>query len=533
MSVIGGSSGKVAPSALKSSGYVIIRVAVTDSTGHVLHALERQGTRGVVLVVGRFGAPMTSSVALKRLALHLREWPRPLTLVSTDRVVRAAARAEQIDAVPSLDGRGYLHRGIEFPIRAIGRVALHAAGQPVGERYHRFSARVRDILFGPILLAIGVIVAGWAFYSFIYPSAAISLRLASERETIRLKAVAEPALNLVDVGRGRIPGRIVQTEVSGHRIVDSTGRRQSPMRRASGEITLINLTAGSIYLPAGTIAASSDGKSYLTVVDINVPATIVAGAKREEGRLTVAVAAELNGSQGNLGPGNIDHVEGPLMFSLRVEQPGPIVGGTDRSVSYVTSTDQQNLRAELLEDLALRADDELKQGVKNGEMMRVWPLGAQNPTVVDASFDAGIDQEASKLRLDLRVRFFATVFREADLGELMRATLVGDIPGIGPKSELIGDSLVIDPPQIGGVIRGAVAVTVQGSGVVRERLGLRRIRDDLIDMPLREVEAYLDSLDGMASYDLRVWPSDIERTPWLPFRLSVSIDHSSPFGQDS
>jgi hypothetical protein len=209
------------------------------------------------------------------------------------------------------------------------------------------------------------------------------------------------------------------------------------------------------------------------------------------------------------------------------------VGGTDRSVSYVTSTDQQNLRAELLEDLALRADDELKQGVKNGEMMRVWPLGAQNPTVVDASFDAGIDQEASKLRLDLRVRFFATVFREADLGELMRATLVGDIPGIGPKSELIGDSLVIDPPQIGGVIRGAVAVTVQGSGVVRERLGLRRIRDDLIDMPLREVEAYLDSLDGMASYDLRVWPSDIERTPWLPFRLSVSIDHSSPFGQDS
>jgi hypothetical protein len=305
------------------------------------------------------------------------------------------------------------------------------------------------------------------------------------------------------------------------------------MRRASGEITLINLTAGSIYLPAGTVAASSNGKSYLTVVDVNLPATIVVGGKREEGRLTVAVAAELNGSEGNLGPGNIDHVKGPLMFSLEVEQPGPIVGGTARSVRYVTSTDQQNLRAELMEDLVLRAGDELKQVVENGEIMRVWPLGAQNPTVVEASFDAGIDQEASKVSLDLRVRFFATVFQEADLHELVRATLVGDIPGIGPKSELIGDSLVIDPPQIGGVIRGAVAVRLQGSGVVRERIDLRHIRDDLIDMPLKEVEVYLNDLDGMASYDLQFWPSDIERTPWLPFRLSVSIDHSSPFGQGS
>ena len=203
---------KIAPSALESSIYVIIRVAVTDSTTYVLRALERQGEGGVVLVVGSLGTPMTSSVALKRLAHHLREWPRALTLVSTDRIVRAAARAEGMSAAPSLDGRGYLQRIIEFPIRATGRVALHAVGRSVCERYRSFLARVRDIVFGPLLLAIGVIVAGWAFYSFIYPSVAISLRLASGRETIRLKAVAEPALNLVDVGRGRIPARIVHTE---------------------------------------------------------------------------------------------------------------------------------------------------------------------------------------------------------------------------------------------------------------------------------------------------------------------------------
>ena len=41
--------------------------------------------------------------------------------------------------------------------------------------------------------------------------------------------------------------------------------------------------------------------------------------------------------------GNIDRIEGPLMFSLAVEQPGAIAGGTDRESIYVTETDHRLL----------------------------------------------------------------------------------------------------------------------------------------------------------------------------------------------
>ena len=76
------------------------------------------------------------------------------------------------------------------------------------------------------------------------------------------------------------------------------------------------------------------------------------------------------------------------MFSMEVEQPGAIAGGTDRESIYVTETDRQDLRDGLLNDLVARADADLKAVVEPGEIMRVWPLGAQNPTVVEASFDA-------------------------------------------------------------------------------------------------------------------------------------------------
>ncbi len=509
---------------------VVMRVASGDDPDQVLRAVSRQGLSGVVLVVGSVGTSMTGSVDLKRLARQVREWPRPLTLVSTDRIVRAAARGEGLHAVPSLDGRGHLQRLVEFPLRATARIARLAAGGKVSERYADMPGRVRDVILGPVVLlaVLGVVVG--AFLYFLYPSVDVALRLASTRPVVRIKAVAEPALNLVDAARGRVPARIVQTEVTDSRRAPATGRRTVPVRRASGQITLINLTAGAIYLPAGTVAVTPDGRKYPTVVDVNVPATTGSGEQREEGKLTVAVAAEVNGAGGNLGSGNIDRIEGPLMFSLEVEQPGAIAGGTNRESIYVTETDRQNLRDGLLNDLIARADADLKAGVEQGEIMRVWPLGAQNPTVVEASFDAAVDQEVGDVGLDLRVRFFATVFEEDDLRELVRATLLGDVPGEEPEFELVGDSLVVGPPEVGGVISGAVAVTVEGSGVLRRRIDTGAIRADLLDLPMGDADAYLGSLDGVATYELRFWPAHAGRTTRLPFRLNVWIDQSSPFG---
>ncbi len=517
-------------SASRSAAPVVMRVAPGDDPDQVLRAVSRQGLAGVVLVVGSAGTSMTGSVDLKRLARQVREWPRSLTLVSTDRIVRAAARSEGLHAVPSLDGRGHLQRLVEFPLRATGRIARMAAGGRVPERYTDLPARARDVILGPVMfLAILGVVVG-AFLYLLYPSVDVALRLANTRPVVRIKAVAEPALNLVDVARGRVPARIVQTEVTDSRRAPATGRRTVPVRRASGQITLINLTAGSIYLPAGTMAATADGRKYPTVVDVNVSATTGSGEQREEGKLTVAVAAEVNGAGGNLGSGNVDRIEGPLMFSLEVEQPGAIAGGTDRESVYVTETDRQNLRDGLLNDLIARADTDLKTGVEPGEIMRVWPLGAQNPTVVEASFDAAVDQEVDEVWLDLRVRFFATVFKEDDLRDLVRATLVGDVPGEEPEFELVGDSLVVGLPEVGGVISGAVAVTVEGSGVVRRRIDTGAIRDDLLDLLMGEADAYLGSLEGVETYEFRYWPVHVERTTRLPFRLNVWIDRSSPFG---
>ena len=106
---------------------------------------------------------------------------------------------------------------------------------------------------------------------------------------------------------------------------------------------------------------------------------------------------------------------------------------------------------------------------------------------------------------------------------------MGDVPGVEPEFEMVGDSMVVSEPEVGGVISGAVAVTVEGSGVLRRRIDVNEIRDALLDVPLGEADAYLHGLEGVAAYDLRFWPRHAERTTRLPFRVNVRIDRSSPF----
>jgi hypothetical protein len=510
-------------------GTLLLRVGSRDDPDRILRSLGEQGAGGVVLVVGGIGTPMTGVVDLKRLARELRERPRPFTLVSTDRIVRAAARGEGLHAVPSLDGRGHLRRLLEFPARASLRTARRVAGYGVPVDQATPVAKLWDALLGPLLLLglIGVLVG--AFLVVLYPSVDVVLRLASARPAVRIKAVAEPALNLVDVARGRVPARIVDAEVTGSRRAAATGRRTVAVSRATGQVKLTNLTVGAIYLPEGSIVATPDDRRYVTVVDVTVPGTRGAGEDLEPGELTVAVAAEAGGAAGNLGSGNIDRMDGPLMFSLDVEQPGAIAGGADRESVFVTEADRRALRDDLLNDLTGEAAAELAATVQEGEILRVWPLGAQNPTIVEASFDAAADQEVTEFGLDLRVRYFGTVFLEEDLRELVRGTLVGDVPGVEPEFELVGDSLVVSAPEVGGVISGAVAVTVEGSGVLRRRIDVNEIRDALLDVPLGEADAYLRGLEGVAAYDLRFWPGHSERTTRLTFRVNVRIDRSSPF----
>lgn len=513
----------------RPGGTVLLRVGSRDDPDRVLRALGEQGPGGVVLVVGGLGSPMTGVVELKRLARELRERPRPFTLVSTDRIVRAAARDEGLHAVPSLDGRGHLRRLVEFPLRASVRTARSAAGYSVPPRYTGPLMKLRDTILGPVLLlALAGVLVG-AFLQYLYPSVDVTLRLASTRPAVQIRAVAEPALNLVDVGRARLPARIIETEVAGSRRAPATGSRTVAVSRATGQVTMINLTAGAIYLPAGSMAVTPDDRRYLTVVDVTVPATTGTGETRVEGKLTVAVAAETTGAGGNLGAGNLDRIDGPLMFSLEVEQPGAIAGGADRESVFVTEADHRALRDGLLNDLTAQGAAALAATVQPGEIIRVWPLGAQNPTIVEASFDAAVEQEVDEFGLDLRARYFATVFLEENLRELVRGTLVGDVPGEEPEFELVGDSLVVGAPDIGGVISGAVAVTVEGSGVVRRRIDTGAIRDELLDVPLGEADTYLRNLEGVAAYDLRYWPARSARTARLPFRVNVRIDQSSPF----
>ena len=99
-------------------GEGIVYVSRDDDPDSVLARLRRTGAAPVLLVVGHAGSPMARPTDIKRLALQLRDYPRPLTVVSSDRAVRSMALAEGVKVAVSLDGKGSLTRALESPFLA-------------------------------------------------------------------------------------------------------------------------------------------------------------------------------------------------------------------------------------------------------------------------------------------------------------------------------------------------------------------------------------------------------------------------------
>jgi len=109
--------------------------------------------------------------------------------------------------------------------------------------------------------------------------------------------------------------------VEGTGQIATTGRRDVPDAKASGEVTLVNLLPQDVNVPRGTVVRTSAAVPvrFQITQDVVVPAN---------GQITVPIEALNPGLTGNVGALLINQVEGPLASALRVFNTNPTSGGT-------------------------------------------------------------------------------------------------------------------------------------------------------------------------------------------------------------
>jgi hypothetical protein len=416
---------------------VKVQIIYLDASDDQISARDKlawvQAPRAL-LVWPRRGSVLTSPLDLKLITRAARHRGTTLGLVTHDPTVRDHAADLGIPVFDSIDDlpeeRWRVARNGKPrrpPIREspadladLRRRVLDQAAD--GKHPSGLSRWIAFVLSIASVLALLV---------FVVPSADIVLTPKTERQSLDLSLVLDPDASAATT-EGRLPARRVETTLSAELRTPTTGFALAPSGLAKGTVVFTNLTGDEITIPAGTgVRPGSDALStrFQTLESIALEA--------EEGaQASVEVQAVEPGPSGNLPPGALDAVEGPIGLSISVSNPERTSGGRTGPQAGVSARDTQDLELEIRRMLLSQAEHTLGDELRNDEVLA--PASITISQVLDRDFDHKVGEPAESLKLTLRAIVSGLAYSRSDLVELAEESLDTSLP---PKMQAVPGSL--------------------------------------------------------------------------------------------
>jgi hypothetical protein len=274
------------------------------------------------------------------------------------------------------------------------------------------------------------IAAVLALLVFVVPSSDVVLTPKTQRQSLDLTLVLDPDAGATS-SEGVLPARRVETTLSAELRTPTTGFALAPSGLARGTVVFTNLTGEEITIPAGTGVRAGDGDPsvrFETLEDITLEA--------EEGSQTsVEVEAVDPGPSGNLAPGAIDAVEGPIGLLVSATNPERTSGGRTGPQAGVSARDMQDLEQEVRTMLISQAERTLSDELRNDEVLA--PASVAISQVIERDFDHEVGQPAESLKLNLRATVSGLGYSRSDMVEVAEESLDARL---SPKTEAVPGS---------------------------------------------------------------------------------------------
>jgi len=367
-----------------------------------------------------------------------------------------------------------------------------------------------------LLLAIG---AGFLLAA---PSATVTITPASDQVFVRVPIIADPALADIDVENYQMPASVVSLEATAHVTIQSSGRETVGASLSQGLVTFTNTTDEPIVIPLGTVVSTSS--IYPIRFETQIETTLPAG---EESTIQVPIQAlpEHAGATGNVDPGVINRVEGPLEGLITVTNPNATYGGAVEERVTVTPEDHDRLLV-LGEQQVLQHARDLLLHQLSGEQFLVpgsVVITEERPEWTIYSAFAG--DVAESVSLDMRARVQAVVVDER------QARLVaysGLSPYIQPGLEVSLDDLTFTRGEIQQIEpSGRVTFLMEITGNIAVSIDPNVVRERIAGASVGEAQQRLQRellLDPDRPPQIDTWPGWYGRLPLLPVRITVRIE---------
>jgi len=379
---------------------------------------------------------------------------------------------------------------------------------PKKSRFPGFSIGLPSLwLLIPILLIAGL-VAGYLFFVKANVTIFVEPRVLEKDAQV----TADPTVKEVDEVGKKIPGRIVEVNVSDSAKAPTTGKKQigDP---AKGTVTLYNKTYNSKTFSKGTVLTSSGGLKFTLDSPITVASQSAADEGISFGKSSGDVTASAIGADSNLPSGSELTISSESTTSFSAKSEGNFSGGTSKDVTVVTDSDQKKLLASLAASLRGKAVEELQKKMADQADLKILEE-ALSEDITKKTYSKNINDQASELTLNMTIHYRGTAYLDSDLKSIVSKLVETNIPGDFElnlaETETQADVSKLEKD-------GTLIFLARFKAKLTPKLDVTKIKSLIKGRTIAEATEIMKAYENVLDSEVKITPSLPARVARLPF----------------
>lgn len=333
------------------------------------------------------------------------------------------------------------------------------------------------------------------------------------------QVTADPTITTVDEQNNKIPGKVVEAQVSGSGKGSATGSKEVG-EAAKGTVIVYNATTSPLTLKKGTSLANDKGLKFTLEDEVQVASKSASAADPPSRSAAVKATAATIGPDSNIPAATDLKVAsyGKSEVVAKVDQA--FSGGVSKKVTVVTADDQKKLLAQVLSDLRKKGKEEIQAKLEGDYKILEEAL---SDNVTRQSYSKNISDQASEFTLDLSVRFRGTAYKDGDLKSIVSKLVETNIPSDYQldlsQTETQADVAKLEKD-------GKLIFLAKFKAKLMPKLDQNKIKKDLSAKTPEQAKDYLRGLQNVIGSDIELKPSfpgPLQRLPVLSKNITLDV----------
>lgn len=380
----------------------------------------------------------------------------------------------------------------------------------------------KKLFKSPLFLgAAAIVLILLGLYIFI-PKANVKIFVEPKILEKDAQVIADPNQKGVDENAKIIPGKIVETEVSGSSKDSATGKKEVG-DSSKGFVVIYNGTDSTKTISSGIVMTTSNGLKFTLDKSVTIasrsaspsdPLSTVSGKSD-----SVPATAVTIGPESNIPSATSLTVGSFAKSDVLAKAEGNFSGGTSKTVTVVSSDDQKRLLAKLSSDLRGQAQQKLQDQLKDQKILQE----ALAEIIIRKSYSKNIGDQASEFSLNLSASYKGTAYNDTDLRLIVSKLVTTQVP----DGFMLDISATETQADVSSVEKsGKVIFLAKFKAKLLPKIDTEKVKKEILGKSVKEVTDQIKGMENVLGSEIKIspnLPSFLQRIPFLKNHINVEV----------